>query len=480
MSALVHLDRPNAAARGDRALAQPAPVRIVHLGLGAFHRAHQAWYTWRATDGAEWGIAAFTGRGPAAAETLTAQDGLFTLVERAPDEDRVEVVGSIVQAHDGARVDLLGELLARPEVAIVTLTVTEAGYRLRATGEPDLDDPAVAADVDRLAAAAADGAPLAQAAPVTALGRLVAGLEARRRAGGAPIAIVPCDNIPGNAEFVRVGLVGLARLVEPRLAAWIDAEVSFVGTSVDRITPRLESAGLPAVKAAGWLDAAPVVTEPFRDWTLSGDFPAGRPRWETAGARFVDDVEPWERRKLWLLNGAHTILAAAGALRGLDTVAEAIADDECRAAVGAFWAEAASRLPAGIEHVDYRAALIERFANPRIVHRLAQIAADGSTKARVRLAAVAEESIDAGADATGSLAALGIWVASVLSGVRGPDSREADLVAAASSAAPVAAVLAIASERLAADAGSLEHVRAGAAAWTREPALATSADPTTT
>ncbi len=145
--------------------------------------------------------------------------------------------------------------------------------------------------------------------------------------------------------------------------------------------------------AAGWIDASPVVTEPFSDWVLAGEFPAGRPAWETAGARFVDDLEPWENRKLWLLNGAHSILAFAGLAGGHETVADAIADPACRDLVEGFWSEAAALLPPGIEHTEYRRRLLARFGNPRIVHRLEQIAGDATTKVRYRFAAVAERTV---------------------------------------------------------------------------------------
>jgi fructuronate reductase len=349
------------------------PVRIVHLGLGAFHRAHQAWYTEHAVDRAEWGIAAFTVRTAGLAERLAAQDGLYSLVERGSAGDEVSVIGSLVEAHPGDS-PRFAELLAAPATAVVTLTITEAGYRV------DGDSP-----------------PLA-------LGRLALGLAARRRAEAGPLAVVSCDNLPGNSEVLRQSLLRL----DPELADWLDDSVSFVSTSVDRITPRLTEAELEELRlASGWDDAAPVITEPFSDWVLQGDFPAGRPRWESAGARFVDDVEPFERRKLWLLNGAHTILAASGAPRGRQTVAAAFADPYCRALVTGFWNEAERHLNGvGLDIPAYQAQLKERFANPRIAHRLTDIADQAPTKVRVRLLPVLLAELAAGRDGHGTRRAL--------------------------------------------------------------------------
>lgn len=364
--------------------AAKAPVRIVHLGLGAFHRSHQAWYTQQAGDAANWGIASFTGRRPDAALALAGQDGLFTVVERADAGDSFELVGSIVEAVDGANVDRLAELVAAPATAVITLTITEAAYRLDAHGQLDRTAPDVVADLALLAAGTAGR-------PGTPLGRLVFALAARKAAGAGPLAVVCCDNLANNGSVARSAVLGLAAAWDADLAAWIYTSVSFVSTSVDRITPRTTEADVAAVRAAcGYNDTSPVVAEPFRNWVLSGDFPAGRPRWEDAGAVFVDEIEPYENRKLWLLNGAHSLLAYAGQLRGHATVAEALADPACRQAVEDFWDEAAASLAtadpkrADLRIPEYRAQLLARFRNARIAHHLAQIAVDGSTKLRMR------------------------------------------------------------------------------------------------
>ncbi|MGM9472943.1 mannitol dehydrogenase family protein [Pseudarthrobacter sp. YS3] len=358
------------------------PVRIVHLGLGAFHRSHQAWYTHKAGDAADWGIASFTGRRPDAALALAEQDGLFTLVERADSGDSFTVIGSIAEAVDGADVKRLAELVSAPATAVVTLTITEAAYRLGVDGQLDAAAPDVVSD---LALLASGGEPL------TPLGRLVLALGARRAAGAGSLAVVCCDNLSDNGTVARNAVAGLARSWDAGLADWIEANISFVSTSVDRITPRTTDADIDAVaRACGYRDNSPVVAEPFANWVLSGDFPAGRPRWEDAGAVFVDHIEPYENRKLWLLNGAHSLLAYAGQLRGHTTVAQALADPVCVDAVERFWDEAEANLSgAGAGGADlqipaYRAALLDRFSNARIAHHLAQIAMDGSTKLRMR------------------------------------------------------------------------------------------------
>ena len=387
--------------------AEPAPpVRMVHLGLGNFFRAHQAWYTAQSPDASSWGIAAFTGRSAQLAEALGSQDGLYTLVTRGADGDRFDVLGSVVRAHPAGDHEAWLGYLADPAVVLVTLTVTEAGYVRAPDGALDLDDQGVSADV-----AALRGDPRA---PVrTAPGRLVAGLLARRAAGAGPLTVVPCDNLPDNGTAVHGVVTDMAQAVDPGLLPWLDQTVSFVTTMVDRITPRTTADDVRAVaEATGADDAAPVVTEPFSEWVLSGSFPGGRPQWEDAGATVTDDVAPYEQRKLWLLNGAHSLLAYAGSVRGHETVADAIADPQCRQDVVQWWSEASPHLPLAEKEVEeYRSALLERFENPRIRHLLAQIAADGSQKLPVRVLPVLRRERAAGHLPSGAVTVLAAWVA---------------------------------------------------------------------
>ena len=404
-----------------------APVRIVHLGLGAFHRAHQAWYTHRADEENAWGIAAFTGRRPDAAHLLAAQDGLYSVTERAGSGDRVELVGSLVAAHDGADRQRLRELGGGPGIAAVTLTVTEAGYRLDPEGELDLAAPDVRQDLRVLRGG--DG-PL-----LTAPARLVDLLAARRRAGAGGIAVVSCDNLPGNGAVTRRVVRALAAEVDGALVDWVDAHAGFVSTSVDRITPRTTAADIGLASARlGLRDGAAVVAEPFHSWVLSGRFPAGRPPWERAGALFVDDVEPYERRKLWLLNGAHSMLAYTGSARGHGTVADAIRDPACRREVEEFWDAAARHLTEeSLDVPAYRQQLLDRFGNPRIAHHLAQIAMDGSVKLRARILPVVRAEQAAGRDAAPALRCVAAWAGHVLAApdpAALPDSAAPDLARA--------------------------------------------------
>ncbi len=432
------------------------------MGLGAFARAHQAWYTDVADPTGEWGIAAFTGRSRTAADELAPQDGLFTLIERSADRDTATIVSSIVEAHDGRDLDRFVELLAAPTTAIVTLTVTEAGYRLTPDGQPNTEDRAVQDDIVWLSKwLTADALPPVSDGPVTTLGRLLLGLDARRRSGAGPIAVVPCDNMPDNGLFVRKGLLALAALSSPDAADWIAQHVSFVSTSVDRITPRVTPGDLETAAAmTGFHDEAPVVTEPFRDWVLSGDFPAGRPKWEAAGARFVEEIEPFERRKLWLLNGAHSLLAYTGRLRGHETVASAIADSECRAFVEGYWDAASAHLSDGLDLDNYRAALLERFENARIEHRLSQIGTDGVTKLRVRAAPIILAERAAGRSGEAPIRAVGAWAALALSGADLPDALSADVAAALTSDDDVLiALVRLIDPRLAEDSAVMDGIR---------------------
>jgi fructuronate reductase len=455
-----------ALSRGDGRPA--APVRLVHLGLGNFFRAHQAWYTDRAPDAADWGIAAFTGRSGALADSLAAQDGLYTLITRAAEGDHFEVVSSLTRTHPGTDHDAWCGYLASPDVRGVTLTVTEAGYVRGADGGLDRDRPEIRADVQALRSDLA--------APVhTAPARLVAGCAGRRRADAGPLALVSCDNLPGNGEALARVVGDLAEMVEPGLAEWVEASVSFVTTMVDRITPRTTPEDRRAVaEGIGRDDCCPVATEPFSEWVLSGAFPGGRPDWDGAGATITDEIEPYEHRKLWLLNGAHSILAYAGSARGHRTVAEAVADDTCRDWMQQWWAEASRHLDLPTADIQaYRDALLERFANPRMHHRLAQIAADGSQKLPVRILPVLRRERSAGRMPEGAARALAAWVMH-LRGAGAPvdDVRAGQMVALAGGPLPDAIrhVLDALDPAVGEDAELVAAVLAGARQLAAEPA----------
>ena len=353
-----------AAARLSRALkAVPAPpIRMVHLGVGNFHRAHQAWYTAHAPDAGEWGIAGFTGRRPDMAEALAPQDGLYTLITRSGDGDTFELIGNLSAVHAATEHDQFLDYLSRPEVSVVTITVTEAGYVLGSDRRLDADRDVIVADVGQLRSD--------PRAPVVSLpAKLVAGLLARRAAGATAITILSCDNLPENGTVTQTVVGDLAALVDKSLPGWIADNVDFATSMVDRITPVTNDADRALVEqACGYLDADPVATEPFSEWVISGAFPAGRPQWEKAGVTIVDDVVPFEQRKLWFLNASHSHLAYAASIRGFATIDEAIADPACRSEVELLWDEASRHLELpGDAIADYRQALLARFSNPGCV-----------------------------------------------------------------------------------------------------------------
>lgn len=365
-------------------------VGIVHLGLGAFHKAHQADYTDRAlaASGGDWRILGVSLRSAQAAEELGPQNGLYTLVLREPDGTTGRVIGSIAAAlcSAGDPEPALGAM-AGAACRIVSLTVTEKAYGLdRASRASDPTHPAVAADL------------MAPRRPQGVLGLLTEALRRRRAAGIPPFTVLCCDNLPENGALLRAAVVDFARRVEPALGAWIEAEVAFPSTMVDRITP----ASTPATHAAaevltGLVDLAAVETEPFTQWVIEDHFPLGRPDWGAAGAIFVQDVAPFEAMKLRMLNGSHSMLAYAGFHAGLAYVRDVMADPALSRLVRRHLAAAAATLPPlpGIDLAAYADELATRFANPAIAHETFQIAMDGSEKLPQRVfSAVPEATAD--------------------------------------------------------------------------------------
>jgi fructuronate reductase len=387
--------------------------RIVHLGIGAFHRAHQALATQtaEAAHGGGWGVAGVTQRSRAVVDALRPQDGLYSFTERRPQGPATRVVGAVTEvlhaADDGAR---LTELLASADVTVVTLTVTEKGYRRDpAGGGLALADPLVRSD---LAGAAAP----ATAAPATAVGQLATGLRARLRASGAPLSVVSCDNMAANGavlrRLVRDFVAATAWDERDRLLDWITGSVAFPATVVDRIVPATTDADRrTAARALGVADEGAVTGEPFTQWVLQDIFAADRPRWEEAGARFVADVAPYQSAKLRLLNGAHSLIAYRGLAAGCQTVADVLATPWGEPAVRAYCAEAAQSLqPAeGLDLAAYIDSLVDRFANPAMEHRIQQIATDGSLKIPERWLAPLRELRTAGRDTPELASALAAW-----------------------------------------------------------------------
>ncbi len=349
---------------------------IVHFGVGAFHRAHQAVYLdeLARTGVTDWGVVGVGLHSREIGEVLAAQDLLYTVVERFADGDRLRVNGAMTRyllAPEDPEAVLAA--LVDDGIRVVSLTITGTGYRIDPhTGEFDADDDDVRADLhspDR---------------PRTVFGYLVEALDRRRQSGLPPFTVLSCDNMQSNGTAARTAVVSFARLRDEGLADWIEQNVSFPSSMVDRITPTTTPEERNAIaEATGVDDRWPVITEPFRQWVVEDSFPAGRPPLEQVGVQFVDDVEPYEVMKTRLLNAGHTAIGYLGYLAGHRTTDELMADPVFRAFLTRLMAEEiAPLLPSvpGIDLVEYQATLIERLSNPRMGDQLARLGRRGSTK----------------------------------------------------------------------------------------------------
>ena len=381
-------------------------VSIVHLGLGAFHRAHMAVYVddLLAQMAGDWGICGVSLRSPGVRDALAPQDGLYTLVERGPGAPRYRIIGSVKEvlvAPDDP--ELVVERMSRAETRIVSLTVTEKGYcHSPATGALDEHHPDILHDLTN------------PDAPRSAIGFLVSALDRRRQAGLPPFTVLSCDNLPNNGDTVRGIVQRFADLTDPILGRWIEDEGAFPNTMVDRIVPASTDEDRAAVDAAlGHHDAWPVVTEPFRQWVIEDDFSAGRPDWSAVGAQLVEDVAPFELMKLRLLNGAHSCLAYLGYLAGYETVSDAMADPNMAAYIRRLMDDEATPtldVPPGTDLTAYKDALIERFRNPALKHRTWQIAMDGSQKLPQRLLGTVRDRLAAGQPIDGLALGIAAWM----------------------------------------------------------------------
>jgi len=353
---------------------------IVHLGVGAFQRAHQAMYTEGALKAGDlrWGIVGASLRSPAMRDALQPQDGLYTLAVRGADGERLQVIGAIKDVLVAPEnPETLLRALSDPAVKVVTLTVTEKGYCYDpATAALDEQHPDIVHDLAN------------PERPRTAPGFLVEALH-RRRAGRADACtVLCCDNLPHNGRTVASIVTRFAALRDSGLAGYIRNEVAFPSTMVDRITPATTAEDRASISATlGLDDAAPVVTEPFSQWVIEDRFPGGRPDWSLAGAEFVNDVAPYENMKLRLLNGSHSTLAYLGYLAGYETVAAAMSDPNYRRLAEGVMDDAAATLtmPPDADVAAYKRALMDRYANPALKHRTWQICMDGSQKLPQRL-----------------------------------------------------------------------------------------------
>lgn len=380
-----------------------AKAGIVHLGIGAFHRAHQADFTDDAMEaaGGNWAILGVSLRSAGVRDQLTPQDGLYTLVVRDAAGTRLRQIGCVkgvlVASESPAAVIAA---IAAPTTHIVSLTITEKGYcHDPATGALNGDHPDIVHDL------------VHRDAPRSALGFLVAGLAARRAAGAGPLTLLCCDNLPHNGTVLARVLMQLAERIDPELAAWISAHTACPSTMVDRIVPATTPEDIAALEATlGARDEAMVKAEPFRQWVIEDRFAGPRPAWEKAGAQLVPDVAPFEDAKLRLLNGSHSTIAYLGQLAGHTFVHEAVSDAAFARLIRWMMAEEIAptlKATPGLDLATYQSDLMARFANPALNHRTRQIAMDGSQKLPQRLLGTVREQLAAG----GSIAALSLAVA---------------------------------------------------------------------
>ena len=388
-------------------------VGIVHLGIGAFHRAHQAVYTDAAIAhaGGHWGICGVSLKSSTVRDQLAPQDGLYTVrsVSQAGDAWRAElhdtwrVVGSVreVLFAPEQMTDVIARI-ARAETKIVSLTVTEKGYCANVSKrEPLWDHPDIANDL------------LHADQPVSVLGVLAAGLHERFRKRGAPLTILCCDNLPENGAVLEALVHQFVARLYPQIMPWLRDNLRFPSSMVDRIVPATRPTDVTdAVAVLGVEDHGVVRAEPFSQWVIEDNYAAERPAWDAVGAQYVDDVKPFEKMKLRLLNGSHSLMAYLGYLAGYETIAQAIVDPAFERVVRALMREAEGTLDPiwGVDFAAYQQQLIERFGNPANGHRCAQIAMDGSQKIPQRWIAVAAERLANGEGVNAIALATAGWI----------------------------------------------------------------------
>lgn len=382
---------------------QQLQTRIVHFGFGAFHRAHQALLTDRVLNaqGGDWGICEISlFSGDRLMSQLREQNHLYTVLEKGANGNQAIIVGAVKECLN-AKLDSLAAIIEKfcePQVAIVSLTITEKGYCIDpATGSLDVSNPRIIHDMQH------------PTEPHSAPGILVEALHRRRERGLSPFTVLSCDNIPDNGHVVKNAVLGMAEKRAAELAAWIQQHVSFPGTMVDRIVPAATEESLDEItRELGVADPCAISCEPFIQWVIENNFVAGRPQWEVAGVQMVDDVLPWEQMKLRMLNGSHSFLAYLGYLAGFQHISDCMQDSAFReVAYRLMMNEQAPTLR--ITNVDlsrYAASLIERFANPALKHRTWQIAMDGSQKLPQRMLEGIREHLARGSD--WPLLALGV------------------------------------------------------------------------
>ncbi len=397
-------------------------IGIVHLGIGAFHRAQTAVFSddALALERADWGICGVSLRSADVRDRLVPQDGLYTAVEKSPAGTRRRVIGSVREVlFLGDQRDAIRTRLIEPETRIVSLTITEKGYcHDPATGALNAAHPDIAHDLAH------------PHQPKSAIGLLAVALDARRLAHGRAFTILCCDNLPHNGVLVRGLVLAFAEMRDPSLAAWIAEHARFPSTMVDRIVPATTESDIADNDAAlGLHDAAPVIHEPFRQWAIEDRFVDGRPAWDQVGAQLVADVAPFEAMKLRLLNGSHSALAYLGFLAGREFIYQVAADPVFVAYMRRMMEREIAptlRVPQGVDLRSYQDALVQRFMNPALPHRTQQIAMDGSQKLPQRLLGTVRDNLAAGRP----IDLLALAVAGWMRYVGGVDERGREIAVA--------------------------------------------------
>lgn len=398
---------------GDLDIARPTYDRsaltpgIVHIGVGNFHRAHQAWYLHRLMQNGQAHDWAILGAGvrpydAAMREKLLAQDCLTTLIELDPAQTSAEVVGSMIdylpiEEGNGALI----RAMADPAIRIVGLTVTESGYYIDPVSK---GFDAIHADIVHDAAN--------PDTPRTAFGAIVAALRLRRDAGQGPFTGLSCDNLQGNGDILRQAVVSLARMSDPALADWIEANGSFPNSMVDCIAPATGPAEIAQAREFGVNDAAPVTHEAFRQWVIEDDFCAGRPDWDQVGATFSDDVHAYEKMKIRVLNAGHQVLANVGEVLGIETISATMAHPAIRAMFHRVQAEEITPTVApvpGMTPLAYLELIEQRFSNPRIVDTTRRVAFDGSARHTGFVLPILRDQLAAGRSVSGLALVEALW-----------------------------------------------------------------------
>jgi mannitol 2-dehydrogenase len=380
---------------------------ILHFGVGNFHRAHQAVYLddlFAKGRDHDWAI---VGAGVRDADALVRdklgqQDWLTTVVEQEAHSSKARVTGPLIDFIRPGDVETTLATLAKPEIRIVSMTITEGGYYISpATQEFDATHPDIVADARNIKA------------PKTVFGFIVAGLARRRAAGTAPFTVMSCDNIPGNGHVTENAVAGLAQLVDPELAGWIRAHVAFPNSMVDRITPATTDRERTTLREKfGVEDNWPVFCEEFRQWVLEDKFPAGRPALETVGVTFTSNVAPYELMKIRILNGGHAAIAYPAALLDIHFVHQAMEDSQ----IGPFLERLTQNEilpvvppPPGVSLADYKALIARRFANPKIEDTIPRLCFDGSNRQPKFILPTVVDRLKAGAEVKGLALVSALW-----------------------------------------------------------------------